>query len=79
MWERGGRRLARCARRVVADAVNHQPEQLGDAGRDDEPDGGSGDDAVHLEALRELAVHVHAVDAREVPHVLRIGVAPVLL
>ena len=38
-----------------------------------------GDDAVDLEALRVLAVHVHAVDAREVPDVLGVGVAPVLL
>ena len=37
------------------------------------------DDAVHLEALCVLAVHVHAVDAREIPDVLGIGIAPVLL
>ena len=37
------------------------------------------DDAVHLEALRVLAVHVHAVDAREIPDVLGVGIAPVLL
>ena len=38
-----------------------------------------GDDPVDLEALRVLAVHVHAVDAREVPDVLGLGVPPVLL
>ena len=38
-----------------------------------------GDDPVHLEALGVLAVHVHAVHAGEVPDVLGIGVAPVLL
>ncbi len=37
------------------------------------------DDAVHLEALRVLAVHVHAVNASEVPDVLGVGVAPMLL
>ena len=39
----------------------------------------SGDDAIDLEALGVLAVHVDAVDPRQVPQVLRIGVAPVLL
>ena len=37
------------------------------------------DDAIHLEAFRVLAVHVHAVDAGEIPDVLGVGVAPVLL
>ena len=36
-------------------------------------------DAVHLEAFRVLAIHVHAVDACEIPDVLRVGIAPVLL
>src|SRR4026207_272393 len=39
----------------------------------------SGHDAVDLEALGVLAVHVHAVHAGEVPDVLGVGVAPVLL
>src|SRR6187402_2160204 len=39
----------------------------------------SGDDSVDLEALRQLAVHVDAVHAGEVPHVLGIRVAAVLL
>src|SRR4029453_5498899 len=38
-----------------------------------------GDHAVDLEDLGVLPVDVHAVGAREVPDVLRIGVAPVLL
>ena len=36
-------------------------------------------EAVHLIALRVLAIHVHAVHAGEVPHVLGIRVTPVLL
>src|SRR6476619_972705 len=39
----------------------------------------SSDDAVHLEDLGVLAVHVDAVHAGEVPDVLRIRVAPMLL
>ena len=48
------------------------------AGRRTRP-GASGHDAVDLEALGVLAVHVDAVDAGEVPDVLGIGVAAVLL
>src|SRR4029079_11512617 len=40
---------------------------------------GSGDDPVHLEHLRELAVHIRAVHLREVPDVLGVGVPPMLL
>src|SRR6188508_3026881 len=43
------------------------------------PEAASGHDPIHLEALGELAVHVDAVHAGEVPHVLGIGVAAVLL
>src|SRR5438034_10387936 len=39
----------------------------------------SADDAVHLEDLGVVAVHVDAVRARDVPDVVRVGVAPVLL
>src|SRR5436190_20029403 len=39
----------------------------------------SNDDAVDLEDLGELAVHVDAVHAREVADVLRVRVAPVML
>src|SRR2546421_9357909 len=39
----------------------------------------SNDDAVDLEDLGELAVHVDAVHAREVADVFRVRVAPVML
>src|SRR4051812_30950175 len=39
----------------------------------------SNDDAVDLEDLGELAVHVDAVHARKVPDVLRVRVAAVML
>src|SRR5205814_7812520 len=39
----------------------------------------SNDDAVDLEDLGVLAVHVHAVHAREVPDVLRVRIAAVML